>query len=49
MKAINPANGDELVIIPDEYVDISFGTGVMKCTPVVDSYQCLENQYSIAK
>ena len=44
MKAINPANGDELVIIPDEYVDISFGTGVMKCTPAHDP-----NDYIIGK
>ncbi len=34
--AINPANGDKLVIIGDEYVDIKFGTGVMKCTPAHD-------------
>ena len=32
-KVINPANGDELPIIGDEYVDINFGTGAMKCTP----------------
>jgi valyl-tRNA synthetase len=35
-KAINPANGDELIIIGDEYVDIEFGTGAMKCTPAHD-------------
>lgn len=35
-KVINPANGDELPIIGDEYVDISFGTGAMKCTPAHD-------------
>lgn len=35
-KVINPANGDELPIIADEYVDIEFGTGVMKCTPAHD-------------
>ena len=34
--AINPANGDKLPIIADEYVDIEFGTGVMKCTPAHD-------------
>ncbi|MBE6142060.1 MAG: valine--tRNA ligase [Erysipelotrichaceae bacterium] len=33
---INPANGDELPIIADEYVDIEFGTGAMKCTPAHD-------------
>ena len=36
MKAINPANDDELIIIGDEYVDIEFGTGAMKCTPAHD-------------
>lgn len=33
---INPANGDKLPIIADEYVDLEFGTGVMKCTPAHD-------------
>ncbi len=33
---INPANGDELPVIADEYVDIEFGTGAMKCTPAHD-------------
>ncbi len=33
---INPANGDKLPIIGDEYVDIEFGTGAMKCTPAHD-------------
>ena len=35
-KVINPANGDELPIIADEYVEIGFGTGAMKCTPAHD-------------
>ena len=35
-KVINPANGEELPIIGDEYVDIEFGTGAMKCTPAHD-------------
>ena len=35
-KVINPANHEELPIIADEYVDISFGTGAMKCTPAHD-------------
>lgn len=35
-KVINPANGEEIPIIGDEYVDISFGTGAMKCTPAHD-------------
>ena len=36
MKVINPANGDELPIIADEYVELDFGTGAMKCTPAHD-------------
>ncbi len=35
-KVINPANKEEIPIIGDEYVDISFGTGAMKCTPAHD-------------
>ena len=34
--AINPANKESLVIITDEYIDIEFGTGAMKCTPAHD-------------
>ena len=33
---INPANGEEIPLMADEYVDISFGTGAMKCTPAHD-------------
>ncbi len=35
-KVINPANEDALPIMGDEYVDIEFGTGAMKCTPAHD-------------
>ena len=42
-KAINPANGDVLPIIGDEYIEIGFGTGIMKCTPAHDP-----NDYQIA-
>lgn len=35
-KVINPANGEELPIIADSYVDVEFGTGAMKCTPAHD-------------
>lgn len=35
-NVINPANGDIIPLIGDEYVDIEFGTGVMKCTPAHD-------------
>ena len=33
---IKPANGDKNKIIADEYVDVEFGTGAMKCTPAHD-------------
>ena len=42
--AINPANNDELIIIGDEYVDVEFGTGAMKCTPAHDP-----NDFAIAE
>ena len=35
-KVINPANEEPLPIMGDEYVDIEFGTGAMKCTPAHD-------------
>ena len=35
-KVINPANGELLPLIADEYVELDFGTGVMKCTPAHD-------------
>ncbi|MCI5773440.1 MAG: class I tRNA ligase family protein, partial [Erysipelotrichaceae bacterium] len=41
--AINPANGQQLPIIADDYIDIEFGTGAMKCTPAHDP-----NDYQIA-
>lgn len=43
-KVINPANGELLPLIGDRYVDIEFGTGVMKCTPAHDP-----NDFQIAK
>jgi valyl-tRNA synthetase len=33
---INPSNGEKIPIMEDEYVDIEFGTGAMKCTPAHD-------------
>lgn len=36
LHAVNPANGDVLPIISDDYIDMEFGTGVMKCTPAHD-------------
>lgn len=44
MKAINPANGDELPIMADSYIDLDFGTAVMKCTPAHDP-----NDFQLAK
>ena len=35
-KVINPANGEKLPIMADDYIDVSFGTAVMKCTPAHD-------------
>lgn len=35
-KVINPANMQEIPIIGDDYIDIEFGTGAMKCTPAHD-------------
>jgi len=42
--ATNPANGDILPIIADDYIEIGFGTGAMKCTPAHDP-----NDFEIAK
>ena len=43
-KVINPANGELLPLLADRYVDMEFGTGVMKCTPAHDP-----NDFKIAK
>ncbi|MEG0592599.1 MAG: valine--tRNA ligase [Coprobacillus sp.] len=43
-KAINPANGESLPIMADSYIDMSFGTAVMKCTPAHDP-----NDFALAK
>ena len=43
-KAINPANGEALEIIADDYIDMEFGTGAMKCTPAHDP-----NDFQIAE
>ncbi|MGL4647489.1 MAG: valine--tRNA ligase [Mycoplasmoidaceae bacterium] len=34
--AINPANNQKIEIIADPYVDMKYGTGIMKCTPAHD-------------
>ncbi|MBQ6654239.1 MAG: valine--tRNA ligase [Erysipelotrichaceae bacterium] len=36
LHVINPANHEPLPIITDDYIDIEFGTGAMKCTPAHD-------------
>lgn len=41
---LNPANNEYIPIIEDKYVDINYGTGVMKCTPAHDF-----NDYKIGK
>ncbi len=35
-QVINPANHEVIPIIADEYIDMEFGTGAMKCTPAHD-------------
>jgi len=42
-KVVNPANGELLPIICDDYVEQDFGTGAMKCTPAHDA-----NDFEIA-
>ncbi|MGL5591310.1 MAG: valine--tRNA ligase [Mycoplasmoidaceae bacterium] len=42
--AINPSNNKRIKIISDSYVDLKYGTGVMKCTPAHDF-----NDYEIGK
>ncbi len=42
-KVYNPCNHELIPIIADSYVDMSFGTGVMKCTPAHDP-----NDFNIA-
>lgn len=44
LHAINPANGDALPIMADSYIDMDFGTAVMKCTPAHDP-----NDFELAK
>ncbi|MEG0468909.1 MAG: valine--tRNA ligase [Longicatena sp.] len=44
MHVINPANQEELPIMADDYIDMSFGTAVMKCTPAHDP-----NDFALAK
>ena len=49
-KVINPANEDALPIMGDEYVDIEFGTGAMKCTPAHDPNDfALSEKYNLKR
>ena len=49
-KVINPANDDQLPIMGDDYVDIEFGTGAMKCTPAHDPNDfALSEKYHLEK
>ncbi|MCR5795980.1 MAG: valine--tRNA ligase [Solobacterium sp.] len=44
LHAVNPANHEPIEIIADDYVDLEFGTGAMKCTPAHDP-----NDFQIAE
>lgn len=44
LHVINPANGEKLPIMADDYIDMEFGTAVMKCTPAHDP-----NDFALAK
>ena len=47
---INPANEEPLPIMGDDYVDIEFGTGAMKCTPAHDPNDfALSEKYSLKR
>jgi len=49
-NVINPSNGQLIPIIADDYVDVSFGTGVMKCTPAHDPNDfILGEKYNLEK
>ncbi len=47
---INPANGEQIPILEDDYIDIEFGTGAMKCTPAHDPNDfILGNRYQLSR
>ena len=49
-KVINPANHEVIPIIADEYIDMDFGTGVMKCTPAHDPNDfAIGERYGLAR
>ncbi|MCV3754023.1 valine--tRNA ligase [Ureaplasma zalophigenitalium] len=43
-KFMNPINNQVMDVLLDDYIDLEFGTGVMKCTPAHDF-----NDYELAK
>lgn len=50
LHVINPANNQVLPIITDDYIDIEFGTGAMKCTPAHDPNDfALADKHHLAK
>ena len=50
MHVINPENNEILPIIADDYIDIEFGTGAMKCTPAHDPNDfIIGEKYGFAK
>lgn len=47
---INPVNNEEIPLIADRYVELDFGTGVMKCTPAHDPNDFkLGEKYNLAR
>lgn len=49
-QVINPANHQVLPILADDYIDIEFGTGAMKCTPAHDPNDFnLSEKYNLDK
>ena len=47
---INPANQEVLPIIADDYIDMEFGTGAMKCTPAHDPNDfMIAEKYGLAR
>lgn len=49
-EVVNPADGRKLPVMADDYVDVSFGTGAMKCTPAHDPNDFrLSEKYGLAK
>jgi valyl-tRNA synthetase len=43
-EVINPINDAKIKVLADEYIETTFGTGIMKCTPAHDF-----NDYNLGK